>query len=93
MQRDRQVVRNAVQIAKKKGRARRGAAGPRTEKHALPRRHKASFEPGGSITFVSAGNARVAMPGTAGLATINGEIEAAVRMLAKELAPTRISSV
>jgi hypothetical protein len=33
------------------------------------------------------------MPGTAGLATINGEIEAAVRMLAKELAPTRISSV
>jgi NAD(P)-dependent dehydrogenase (short-subunit alcohol dehydrogenase family) len=48
---------------------------------------------GGSITFVSAGSARVAMPGTAGLAAINGAIEAAVPTLAKELAPTRINAV
>jgi hypothetical protein len=38
---------------------------------------------GGSITFVSAGSARVAMHGTAGLAAINGTIEAAVPTLAK----------
>jgi len=48
---------------------------------------------GGSIIFVSAGSARVAMHGTAGLAAINGAIEAAVRTLAKELAPTRINAV
>ena len=48
---------------------------------------------GGSITFVSAGSARVAMPGTAGLAAINGAIEAAVPTLAKELAPTRVNAV
>ena len=47
----------------------------------------------GSIAFVSAGSARVAMPGTAGLAAINGAIEAAVRTLAKELAPTRVNAV
>jgi NAD(P)-dependent dehydrogenase (short-subunit alcohol dehydrogenase family) len=52
----------------------------------------ASLE-GGSITFVSAGSARVAMPGTAGLAAINGAIEAAVPTLAKELAPTRVNAV
>jgi NAD(P)-dependent dehydrogenase (short-subunit alcohol dehydrogenase family) len=33
------------------------------------------------------------MPGTAGLAAINGAIEAAVPTLAKELAPTRINAV
>ena len=33
------------------------------------------------------------MPGTAGLAAINGAIDAAVRTLAKELAPTRINAV
>lgn len=48
---------------------------------------------GGSITFVSAGSARVAMHGTAGLAAINGTIEAAVPTLAKELAPTRLNGV
>jgi NAD(P)-dependent dehydrogenase (short-subunit alcohol dehydrogenase family) len=48
---------------------------------------------GGSITFVSAGSARVAMQGTAGLAAINGAIEAMVPTLAKELAPTRVNAV
>jgi NAD(P)-dependent dehydrogenase (short-subunit alcohol dehydrogenase family) len=48
---------------------------------------------GGSITFVSAGSARVALPGTAGLAAINGAIEAAVPTLAKELTPTRVNAV
>jgi NAD(P)-dependent dehydrogenase (short-subunit alcohol dehydrogenase family) len=47
----------------------------------------------GSITFVSAGSARVALPGTAGLAAINGAVEAIVPTLAKELAPTRVNAV
>jgi NAD(P)-dependent dehydrogenase (short-subunit alcohol dehydrogenase family) len=48
---------------------------------------------GGSITFVSAGSARVAMSGTSGLAAINGAIEAMVPTLAKELSPTRVNAV
>jgi NAD(P)-dependent dehydrogenase (short-subunit alcohol dehydrogenase family) len=46
-----------------------------------------------SITFVSAASARAALPGTAGLAAINGAIEAAVRPLAAELAPLRVNAV
>jgi NAD(P)-dependent dehydrogenase (short-subunit alcohol dehydrogenase family) len=46
-----------------------------------------------SITFVSAASARMAMPGTAGLAAINGAIERALPVLAKELAPLRVNSV
>ncbi|MGB7569104.1 MAG: SDR family oxidoreductase [Chitinivibrionales bacterium] len=52
-----------------------------------------NLEDGGSITFISAGSARVALPGTAGLAAINGAIEALVPTLAKELAPTRVNAV
>ena len=52
-----------------------------------------NLEVGGSITFVSAGSARIALPGTAGLAAINGAIEAMVPTLAKELAPTRVNAV
>ena len=52
-----------------------------------------NLEAGGSITFISAGSARVALPGTAGLAAINGAIEAIVPTLAKELAPTRVNAV
>lgn len=48
---------------------------------------------GGSITFVTAGSARAAFPGTAGLAAINGALEAMVRPLAMELAPIRINAV
>jgi len=48
---------------------------------------------GGSITFVSAISARMANPGTAGLAAINGAIEAMVGSLARELKPSRVNAV
>ncbi|MEU5879499.1 SDR family oxidoreductase [Spirillospora sp. NPDC047279] len=47
----------------------------------------------GSVTFVTASSARAALPGTAGLAAINGALEAAVPPLATELAPLRINAV
>lgn len=47
----------------------------------------------GSVTFISAISARAALPGTAGLAAINGAIESLVRPLATELAPTRVNAV
>jgi NAD(P)-dependent dehydrogenase (short-subunit alcohol dehydrogenase family) len=46
-----------------------------------------------SVTFVSASSAAAAMPGTAGLAAINGAIESMVRPLAAELAPLRVNAV
>lgn len=55
---------------------------------ALPR-----LAPGGSVTFIGAVSARSAMPGTAGLAAINGAIEAMVGPLAAELAPVRVNAV
>jgi NAD(P)-dependent dehydrogenase (short-subunit alcohol dehydrogenase family) len=51
------------------------------------------LKPEGSLTFVSAGSARVPIPGTSGLAAINGAIEAMVPTLAKELAPLRVNAV
>lgn len=47
----------------------------------------------GSITFVSAASAQSALPGTAGLAAVNGALEAAVEPLAAELAPRRVNAV
>ncbi len=47
----------------------------------------------GSLTFVSAISARAANPGTAGLAAINGAIEAMIKPLAKELKPLRVNAV
>jgi NAD(P)-dependent dehydrogenase (short-subunit alcohol dehydrogenase family) len=47
----------------------------------------------GSITLVSAGSAQSALPGTAGLAALNGAIEAAIPALARELAPRRVNAV
>ena len=47
----------------------------------------------GSITLVTAGSAQSAMPGTAGLAAVNGALEAAVPPLAAELAPRRVNAV
>lgn len=47
----------------------------------------------GSATFVSAATAIAAMPGTVGLAAINGAIESVVRPLAVELAPLRVNCV
>jgi len=45
----------------------------------------------GSITLVSGAAARVALPGTAGLAAVNGAIERMGMTLAKELAPRRVN--
>jgi NAD(P)-dependent dehydrogenase (short-subunit alcohol dehydrogenase family) len=47
----------------------------------------------GSVTLISAGSARSALPGTAGLAAINGALEAMVGPLAAELAPIRVNAV
>ncbi|MFG1869539.1 SDR family oxidoreductase [Micromonospora arborensis] len=46
-----------------------------------------------SITFITAASARAALPGTAGLAAVNGALEAAVGPLAVELAPRRVNAV
>jgi NAD(P)-dependent dehydrogenase (short-subunit alcohol dehydrogenase family) len=47
----------------------------------------------GSITFVSAGSARAALPGTAGLSAINSAIEGLIKPLAVELKPRRVNAV
>jgi NAD(P)-dependent dehydrogenase (short-subunit alcohol dehydrogenase family) len=47
----------------------------------------------GSITLVTAGSAQSALPGTAGLAAVNGALEAAIPVLARELGPLRINAV
>jgi NAD(P)-dependent dehydrogenase (short-subunit alcohol dehydrogenase family) len=49
--------------------------------------------PTGSITLIGAISARAAMPGTAGLAALNGAVEALVKPLANELAPIRVNGV
>jgi NAD(P)-dependent dehydrogenase (short-subunit alcohol dehydrogenase family) len=47
----------------------------------------------GAAVLVTAGSARAALPGTAGLAAINGALEAMVAPLAAELAPRRVNAV
>jgi NAD(P)-dependent dehydrogenase (short-subunit alcohol dehydrogenase family) len=47
----------------------------------------------GSITLVSAGSAQSPIPGTAGLAAVNGAVEVLVPTLALELAPIRVNCV
>lgn len=47
----------------------------------------------GSITLVSACSAQTALPGTAGLAAVNGAVETLVPTLALELAPIRVNCV
>ena len=47
----------------------------------------------GSITLVSGAAARAALPGTAGLAAVNGAIERMGVVLAKELAPRRVNVI
>ncbi|MBV7395749.1 SDR family oxidoreductase [Mameliella sediminis] len=47
----------------------------------------------GSITLVTGAAARAAMPGTSGLAAVNGALEALSKVLAVELAPLRINTV
>jgi NAD(P)-dependent dehydrogenase (short-subunit alcohol dehydrogenase family) len=46
-----------------------------------------------AVVFVSAASARAALPGTTGLAALNGALEAAIRPLATELAPRRVNAV
>lgn len=55
---------------------------------ALPRLRK-----DGSVVFITASSARSALVGTAGLAAINGALEAMVPPLAAELAPLRVNAV
>jgi NAD(P)-dependent dehydrogenase (short-subunit alcohol dehydrogenase family) len=52
-----------------------------------------SLRADGSVTIVSAVSARAAYPGAAGLAAVNGALEAIVRPLAVELAPLRVNAV
>lgn len=47
---------------------------------------------GGSITLITAVSATAKMPGTSGLAAINGALELMVPVLAKEL-PVRVNAV
>lgn len=47
----------------------------------------------GSVTFVTGAAARAALPGTSGLAAVNGAIEAMSKVLAAELAPLRVNTV
>lgn len=47
----------------------------------------------GSITLVTGAAARTALPGTSGLAAVNGALEAMARVLAVELAPRRVTTV
>lgn len=49
--------------------------------------------PTGSITVLGAVTARAGMPGTAGIAAVNGAVEALVKPLATELAPIRVNGV
>lgn len=46
-----------------------------------------------SVTLLTASSARAALPGTSGLAAINGALEAMVGPLATELAPLRVNAV
>lgn len=48
---------------------------------------------GGSITLVTGAAARAALPGTSGLAAVNGAIEALAKVLAAELAPLRVNTI
>ena len=49
--------------------------------------------PDGSVTLLGAITAHASMPGTAGIAAINGAVEALVKPLAAELAPIRVNGV
>jgi NAD(P)-dependent dehydrogenase (short-subunit alcohol dehydrogenase family) len=52
-----------------------------------------TLEATGTLTFVVAASSRFANPGTAGLAAVNGAIDAMVPTLARELAPIRVNGV
>lgn len=47
----------------------------------------------GSVTLVTGAAARAALPGTSGLAAVNGALEAMAKVLAVELSPRRVNTV
>lgn len=53
----------------------------------------AKIADGGSITLVTGAAARAALPGTSGVAAVNGPLEALSKELAVELAPIRVNTV
>lgn len=57
-------------------------------KHSLP-----VLRTDGSITFVTGGASRCSIPGTSGLAAVNGAIAAMAYTMAKELAPMRVNVI
>jgi NAD(P)-dependent dehydrogenase (short-subunit alcohol dehydrogenase family) len=52
-----------------------------------------ALRPQGSVVLVTAASAQAALPGTAGLAALNGALESAIGPLAAELAPLRVNAV
>lgn len=52
-----------------------------------------ALQPRASITFVTSATASSSLPGTTGMASINGALEALVRPLAVEVAPVRVNAV
>lgn len=60
--------------------------------HAL--KHVAgALRPGGSVTLVNGAASQLAAPGMGALAVVNGGLDALVRPLALELAPTRVNAI
>ncbi len=57
-------------------------------RHAL-----ATLRKDGSIIFVTGAASRAAMPGTAGVAAVNGALQSMVPTLARELAPIRVNAL
>lgn len=52
-----------------------------------------ALRPGGSVTLVNGAASRLAAPGMGALAVVNGGLDALVRPLALELAPSRVNAV
>lgn len=47
----------------------------------------------GSVTFITASSSMIELPGTSGLAAVNGALELMVPILAKELKPVRVNAI
>ena len=60
--------------------------------HALKHVGRA-LRPGGSVTLVNGAASQLAAPGMAALAVVNGGLDALVRPLALELAPSRVNAI
>lgn len=56
-------------------------------------RHVAAAPPRESVTLVNGAASRLAAPGMAALAVVNGGLDALVRPLALEMAPTRVNAI